>query len=92
MTNLKEYLLTLHSTKGIEKTVKSDLDDKTLMILNFIALNSSSSIYDCYKYVNNNKDRIITYKTAHIIVHNLIKLGLIQKVRNPIKNERKIIC
>ena len=89
MTNIKEYLLTLHYSFNINKVEDSHLGNTALKILKYIAVNPSSSIYDCYKYLNNDNSTKIAYKNVHVKVHNLIKLGLIQKVRNQSKKDNE---
>ncbi|MGE5635216.1 MAG: hypothetical protein ACM3VV_08280, partial [Deltaproteobacteria bacterium] len=81
MYSLKNYLITLLSTKNIESTVDSNLDYITRKILSYIAVYPSSSTNDCYMYLNNNY-QTISYENVDVHIDNLIDLGLIQKVKN----------
>ena len=77
----KKYLLTLLSVKDIEKTVYSNLDYKMKYLLGYIGMNTSSSINDCHKYLNEIGLDIL-YENVEVLIQNLIKLGLIQTVTN----------
>jgi hypothetical protein len=79
MTTLQKYLLTLLSTKKIERTVNYRLDYTKKDILLYIAGNPLSSIYDCQKYLNYS-DYLPEDENVEVQIHNLIKLGLIQNV------------
>ena len=90
MLNPQKYLCTLLSTKNIERTVKSKLDDTMNEILYHIAINPLSSTHDCHKYLNK-VDKNIQYENIDIQIDNLIKLGLIQKVTNLDKKNKNSI-
>jgi hypothetical protein len=86
MNKINEYLLSMLTSKRIKET---DIGDTTIEILKYIAVNPSTSIYDCFKYLKNEynlQNKTIAYKNVHIKVHKLFQFGLIQKVIHPSKN------
>jgi hypothetical protein len=90
MFNQQKYLFILISTKNIERIVNSKLDYTMNDILHYIAVNPSSSTYDCHNYLNN-VGRKLSYENVEVQIHNLIKLGLIQKVTNLDKKNTNLI-
>jgi hypothetical protein len=70
-------LLTPKEVKDLE------MGDTTIEILKYIAVNPSTSVYDCYKYL---KNKTIAYKNVHFKVYKLLQFGFIQKVIDPNKN------
>ena len=83
-------MLTLLSTKNIEKTVESDLDYTMRGILKYVGINPSFSTQDCHKYLNNICMKV-SYENVEIQINNLIKLGLVQKVTNIGKKNKNLI-
>ncbi|HSF51878.1 MAG TPA: hypothetical protein VLA74_14045 [Nitrososphaeraceae archaeon] len=86
----KMYLLALLSAKDIERTVGSNIDYAMKGILEYIGMNPSSSTYDCHKYLNNIGMKL-PYENVEEQIHNLIKLGRIQKVTNLDKKNKNSI-
>ena len=85
MENIKKYLLSLLTPKEVKDF---EMGDTTIEILKYIAVNPSTSVYDCYKYLNKYrlKNKTIAYKNVYFNVHKLLQFGFIQKVIDPNKN------
>ena len=65
MENIKKYLLSLLTPKEVKDL---EMGDTTIEILKYIAVNPSTSVYDCYKYLKNKyrlKNKTIAYKNVH---------------------------
>ena len=90
MFNEQNYLFILISTKNIERIVNSKLDYIMNDILRYIAVNPSSSTYDCHNHLNN-VGRKLSYENVEVQIHDLIELGLIQKVTNLDKKNKNSI-
>ena len=77
MENIKEYLLSLLTPKEVKCLA---LGNTTIEFLKYIAVNPSTSVYDCYKYMKNKyrlKNKTIAYKNVHFKVHKSIQFGFI---------------
>ena len=77
MENIKEYLLSLLTPKEVKCI---ELGNTTIEFLKYIAVNPSTSVYDCYKYMKNRyrlKNKTIIYKNVQFKVHKSLQFGFI---------------
>ena len=77
MENIKEYLLSLLTSKEVKDL---EMGDTAIEILKYITVNPSASVYDCYKYLESKyrlKNKTITYENVHFKLHKLLQFGFI---------------